>query len=234
MNLILLSEKDFVKSNRVRLADRRFEHISRILKSKMGDQLVVGKINGLIGQGKVVGIEKDFVELEVILKENPPVPLDLIVIMALPRPPMLRRSLQALASLGVKKIIILNFSKVEKSLWQSSALKPESIKEDLMLGLEQAKDTLLPQVILEKKFKSFVEDKLSGLIRNKKAFVAHPGKFKAPPKVKGPAVLIIGPEGGVVDFELALLQSKGAQPVTLGPRILRFENALLYAIGKMY
>ena len=240
MNLILLSDKDFLKTNRVKLTGRRFEHVRDILKSKIGDVLSVGKINGLIGQGKIVNIDKDFLEINVgngrdhSLHQKPPAPLDLIVIMALPRPPMLRRTLQALSSLGVKKIIILNFAKVEKSLWQSSALRPEAIKEDLILGLEQAKDTVLPEVILKRQFKPFVEDELAAIIKNKKAFVAHPGIKKALPRVGKNAVLIIGPEGGLNDFEVNLFKSKGVQIVNLGQRILRFENAITYAIGKMF
>ena len=37
--------------------------------------------------------------------------------------------------------------------------------------------------------------------------------------------LVIGPEGGFSDQELALLESAGVVPVSLGPRVLRTETA---------
>ena len=106
--------------------------------------------------------------------------MPLTLILALPRPPMLKRILFSAAMLGIKKIIILNFNRVEKSLWNSSSLKPPAITEQLTLGLEQAKDTIMPEVILKKAFKPFVQDELPVLIKGKSALVAHPGG-KIPP-----------------------------------------------------
>jgi 16S rRNA (uracil1498-N3)-methyltransferase len=234
MNLILLFDHDFIDTRKVRLEGRRLGHVKEILKAQQGQELTVGQLNGLIGQGKIIHLNKDSIEMEVDLKEQPPLPLKLTLVMALPRPPMLRRTLQCAASLGIKKIIILNCSKVEKSLWQSSRLKPEALAEDLVLGLEQAKDTRMPEVVLEKKFKPFVEDKLPLLIRNKNAFVAHPGEFSRLPKIGSKeTVIIIGPEGGLSEFEVSMLKSKGIKPVTLGERILRFENVIPFIIGQL-
>ena len=92
--------------------------------------LTVGKINGLMGQGTVVSQNKRSLELEVKLDRKPPEALPLTLILALPRPPMLKRILFSAAMLGVKKIIILNFNRVEKSLWNSSSLKPQAIKNN--------------------------------------------------------------------------------------------------------
>ncbi len=235
MNLIVLARKDFIAPHRAKLTGRHFEHVKTILRSKVGDIVSVGKLGGSMGQGKIASINQDSIELDVALSQKSPEPLNLTVIMALPRPPMLKRTLQALSSLGVKKIIILNFAKVEKSLWQSSALKSEAIKEDLILGLEQAKDTILPEVILKKQFKPFVEDELPKIIKGKRAYLAHPGTRKLLPKASPKGnVLIIGPEGGLNDFEVDLLKSKDVEVVSLGKRILRFENAVVYSIGKMF
>ncbi len=235
MNLILLFETDFVSSHQVRLTDRRFQHIQSIFKAELGQTLVVGKINGLIGVGQITAFNKNFLEMDVTLQRQPPAALDLILIMALPRPPMLKRTLQCAASLGIKKIIILNFSRVEKNFWQASSLRPDAIQQQLVLGLQQAKDTVMPEVILKERLKPFVEDELPFLIKGRKAFVAHPSQKEGlPKKVSGGVVLIIGPEGGLVDFEVELLKSKGVQAVNLGSRILRFENVLPFAVGKMF
>ncbi len=39
------------------------------------------------------------------------------------------------------------------------------------------------------------------------------------------AAVVIGPEGGITEEEIALMRASGALPVTLGPRILRTETA---------
>ena len=179
MNLILLNDSDFIAPHRVRLSGRRFTHIKDVLKAECAKTLTVGKINGLMGQGTVVSKKTDAIELEVKLDQNPPEALPLTLILALPRPPALKRILFSSAQLGVKKIIILNFNRVEKSLWNSSSLKPQANTEQLVLGLEQAKDTVMPEVILKKRFKPFVEDELPALIKGKLALVAHPVSLRA-------------------------------------------------------
>jgi len=240
MNLILLFDSDFIASNRVRLTGRRFSHIQEVLKAKEGQQLTVGKINGLMGQGTLVSQTKSAVELEVKLDQKPPQALPLTLVLALPRPPMLKRILFSAAMLGVKKIIILNFNRVEKSLWNSSSLKKEAIEEQLILGLEQAKDTLIPEVLLKKGFKPFVQDELPGLINGKSALVAHPDQNRGQPPIfkqnrgQPPILLVIGPEGGIIDYEIEALKAAGCQTLDLGPRILRTEYVLPYVIGKLY
>jgi len=47
-------------------------------------------------------------------------------------------------------------------------------------------------------------------------------------KIKGPAAILIGPEGGFTDVERALLRDQTfIEPVSLGPRILRADTAAL-------
>jgi RsmE family RNA methyltransferase len=256
MNLILLSDSDFITPNRVRLSGRRFLHIKDVLKAECSKTLTVGKINGLMGQGTLVSKTNDSVELEVKLDRKPPQALALTLILALPRPPMLKRILFSAAMLGVKKIIILNFNRVEKSLWNSSSLKPQAITEQLVLGLEQAKDTIMPEVILKKGFRPFVEDELPDLIKGKLALVAHPDSGSSGPALgfpqrarkslrslgmplprspeDKPIVLVVGPEGGIIDYEIELLKAAGCQTVDLGPRILRTESVLPYVVGKLF
>ena len=43
--------------------------------------------------------------------------------------------------------------------------------------------------------------------------------------------IVIGPEGGIADDEIAFLRTQGCEPITLGPRILRTETAGLAAVS---
>ena len=48
---------------------------------------------------------------------------------------------------------------------------------------------------------------------------------------EGPAVILVGPEGGFTDEERTLVGGAGASAISLGPRILRAETAALAALA---
>ena len=227
MNLILLFADDFFAENRVRLSGRRLQHVLEVHRAQVGDRLRVGQLDGLIGEGRVLALTSEQLTLEVCLDQPPPRPLPVTLLLALPRPKMLKRLLQAVSSLGVKQIYLLNSYRVEKSFWGSPLLQPEKLREQLLLGLEQARDTVLPEVHLRPRFKPFVEDELPALIAGSGALVAHPlAEENFPAAVKGPTTLAIGPEGGFIAYEIEKLQECGFTPVSLGERILRVETAV--------
>jgi RsmE family RNA methyltransferase len=159
----------------------------------------------------------------------------LTLLLALPRPKMLKRVLQTVASMGVPKLILLNSYRVEKSFWQTPFLQPEAIREQLILGLEQARDTLLPEVLIEKRFKPFVEDQLGALAQGSLGLVGHPGDYPSCPRAVTQAVtLAIGPEGGWIPYEVEKLAAAGLQPVQLGERILRVETAVTALLARLF
>ncbi len=49
----------------------------------------------------------------------------------------------------------------------------------------------------------------------------------------GSVAIVIGPEGGITEGEIAMMKDSGALPVTLGPRILRTETAGLCALAAL-
>ncbi len=235
MNLALLFDADFISPERVVLRGRRLDHLTTVLKANTGDRIPVGRVNGAMGYGDVLRLTDREAELQVTLDQQAPPPLPLTLILAMPRPKMFRRVLQTSASLGVKDIWLINSYKVEKSFWQTPWLSEDNLRENLTLGLEQAKDTGMPQVHIRKLFKPFVEDELPALLAGKRALVAHPGMTApCPTHLNQPAALCIGPEGGFTDYEVAKLEEAGCQSVHLGPRILRVETAVPVLISRLF
>jgi RsmE family RNA methyltransferase len=225
MNLLLLEKEDFTAENVATISGSRLEHIHHILKAKQGDTLKAGMVNGKMGQAVITELVSNHAELEVTLTENPPTPLPLTVILALPRPKMLKRILSNIAEFGVKELYLINSYKVEKSFWQTPVLN--DIDSFLKQGLAQAKDTVLPNVHCKKLFRPFVEDELPTIIGNQQAFVAHPYQAQSAPAPSAePRVIVIGPEGGFIPFEIDLLTKAGCAPISLGERIYKVENAL--------
>jgi len=235
MNLALLRDHDFLEGKRVKLTGRRLEHLKTVIRATEGHRIPVGRENGLMGYGEVLTLTDTEAELRVELNQNPPPPLPLTLILAMPRPKMLRRVLQTCAALGVKDIWLINSYKVEKSFWQTPWLSDDHLRENLTLGLEQAKDTLMPRVHIRKLFKPFLEDELPDLLAGTRALVAHPGKAEAcPVHLTEPATLCIGPEGGFTDYEVGKLEEAGCASVHLGPRILRVETAVPVLISRLF
>ena len=62
--------------------------------------------------------------------------------------------------MGVKRIVLIGARRVERSFWNSRVLREPALHEQLVLGLEQACDTVLPEVLLRTRFKTFVVDEL--------------------------------------------------------------------------
>lgn len=235
MNLLLLEDGDFIAADRVLLQGRRLKHLQEVHRATVGDSLRVGRLGGLMGQGQLLRLDSDAAELQISLEQSAPAKLPLTLLLALPRPKMLKRVLQTVASMGVPKLILLNSYRVEKSFWQTPFLQPEAIREQLILGLEQARDTVLPEVIIEKRFKPFVEDQLPQLAAGSLGLVGHPGPYPACPRtVEGQVTLAVGPEGGWIPYEVEKLAAAGLQPVQLGERILRVETAVSALLARLF
>lgn len=233
MNLILAEPGEITEDSNLTLRGKRLDHLHTVLQTQVGDTLRVGELNGLLGSGEVIAIDGDAARLRVTLDQLPPSPLPVTVILALPRPKMLRRLLRGITELGVKELHLINSYRVEKSYWQSPLLTRASIKSYLLAGLEQAVDTKLPSVTLHRRFRPFAEDQLPQIIGGRTARVADPRAEQAYPEGPAePSALIIGPEGGFIPFEIELLCAAGAEAVHLGTRILRVETALQAALGR--
>ena len=234
MNLILLFEDDFAADDIVRLTGRRLEHVMNVHRVKVGDELTVGVSGGRIGSGVVTRLD-DALEMRVALKDDPPPPLPLTLVLALPRPKVLNRVIASATSLGVKRMHLINAWRVEKSYWKSPKLSYENFLLQRTLGLEQAKDTILPDISLHRLFRPFVEKELPSIAKDSLALVAHPrANDECPRAVEGAVTLAIGPEGGFIAEEIASLKRIGFQAVSLGARVLRVETAVAALIGRLY
>jgi len=239
VNLLLLHQDEFAADGCVTLRDRRFKQLTQVHKIEVGDSVRVGIINGLMGEAEVLQVFSDRVTLKPECLSRPPPPLPLVLVLAMPRPKMLRRCLRMIAELGVKELYLLNSYRVEKSYWQTPLLQPAALEESVLLGLEQAKDTCLPNIHIRKRFKPFVEDELPTLLQNCVGYVAHPveggislNQLDTP--LSESSLLCIGPEGGFIPYEVDKLQQVGLESLTLGKRILRVETVLPFLLGRLF
>jgi 16S rRNA (uracil1498-N3)-methyltransferase len=236
VNLVLLEPGELGADRTARMEGRRAAHVCEVLRVRPGDRIQVGVVGGRMGDAEVLAVSATAVTLRPALDREPPPASPVSLLLALPRPKILRKVLQAAASMGVKRLVLLGSYRVEKSYWASPHLAPGAIRGELLLGLEQGRDTVLPEVVLRRFFKPFVEDELAATFPEPARLLAHPAG--APPlewvPVPGPrAAIAIGPEGGWTPYEAQELERRGFAPFSLGPRVLRVDAAVPYAVGQV-
>ncbi len=155
MNLLLFKRGDLDREGLLGVSGEQLLHLRQVLDSRAGDTLRVGEIGGRMGQAEVLHIDQRRALLRPALDSNPPPKLPLTLILALPRPKMLRRVLRAVAEFGVRELHLVNSYRVEKSFWQTPVLQPDTIAHYLLQGLSQSRDTVLPAVHCQPRFKPF-------------------------------------------------------------------------------
>jgi RsmE family RNA methyltransferase len=229
---MLIEPDELSDDNTLRVSGRRLQHLREVLRLADGSMLRVGVVDGPRGTAIVESIEDDLAELRCTLDPAAPPRPAVDVLLALPRPKVMRRLFAQLAALGVGRIMLTNAERVERHYFDAHVLSPTVYRPLLIEGLQQAKDTHLPIVTIHRQFRILVEDDLDRLVPAGARMVAQPGD--APSIGQRAAdlrleriVLAIGPEGGWNEFELALLQRHGFVPISVGTRTLRSDTACI-------
>lgn len=239
MNLVLIDPADFVAAGEAELDERRFVHLTGVLKlDQRGGSFRAGVRDGSIGRGEVLVFDDTSrrVRIKFTPESEPPAPPPLILAAALPRPKSFRKVLHAAVSMGVKELHFFASWKVDKSYWNTPFIAEPRLGEEVVLALEQSVDTVTPAIHFHRRFKIFAEDELPVIARGTRLLLAHPGGGAAPCPAPGreKTTLLLGPEGGFTAYEADLLRSIGARQITFGKRILRTEFALPALIAKLF
>jgi RsmE family RNA methyltransferase len=232
MNVIILAADEVARSGEVRLTGTRGRHLTRVLKVKPGQEVRIGFIDGPMGTGIVTAAGDDAVALQCTFRDTIPPRPRVDLLLALPRPKVMRRLWSQLAAMGVGQIMLTDAERVERDYFGTHVLAPDTYRPLLIEGLQQARDTRLPLVSIHRRFRPLVEDHLDGLFRDGVRVLADPGASRSiGTAIAGVAndrvLLAVGPEGGWNDFERRLLEQHGFQTVAMGPRTLRTDTACI-------
>ena len=230
MNLLLLDERDRIEAQCVTLSDARAAHVLNVLRATPGQMVRIGLLDGPFGMGTVLTAGDGRVTLGCQFEAATPPRPGVDVLLALPRPKVIRRLWAQLAAMGVGQIILTNAERVERHYFDTHLLSEATYRPLLIEGLQQARDTRLPAVSIHRQFRILVEDHLDGLFGDGIRLVADPSgatSISAALNDHGHqrVLLAIGPEGGWNEFELRLLEAHGFRLVGLGARTLRVDTA---------
>ena len=237
MNRILF-EKSEIRDGIATFGGERAEHVMNVLHGEVGQVLKTGEIDGPIGTSEILSIEQsnDFqIAVRCSHTEKSILPwVDLIL--APPRPRVMKRLLPQLASLGVGRIFLVGAKKVEKDFWGATLLKSENHRPLLIDGLMQAGTSILPALETRRNFRKFVREELDTLFPNTSRIIAHPYTSQTSQTARTSRtslLLAIGPEGGWMDDEVALLEEHGFARYSLGSRILRTDTATVALLAQL-
>jgi len=233
MNRILF-EKDDIADGVVTFGGTRAEHVLDVLHGEIGQILKTGEVDGPIGTGEIVGIEGRTVSVKVTHEGASLMPW-VDVILAPPRPRVMKRLLPQMAAMGVGRIILVGAEKVEKDFWGATLLKEENYRPLLIDGLMQCGASILPTIETWKSFNRFLREGLPSFTHQRR-IVAHPYVEKVNSIVypsSSPLLLAIGPEGGWTDAEVEKLEAAGFTRYSLGSRILRTDTATIALLARL-
>lgn len=230
MNLILFESDE--EPRRLPRQDPRAIHLLEVLRRQPGDSFDAGLVNGPRGQGTLVAIGTDILELS-FTWGGPAAPQDpLTLIVGLSRPQTARDILREATTLGVFRMIFVSAARTEPGYAQSTLWQHGEWRRHVLAGAAQAFDTRVPEVSFGLTLVAALATLPAGATRvaldNYESTRPLQGAIEAGPD---PLVLAIGPERGWAAEDRATLRGAGFTLAQLGQRVLRTETAVVAALA---
>lgn len=206
-------------------------HLSKVLRMQPGRELIL--FNGAGGEfsATLVEVTKKYVRVAVgeHRLENRESPLALELAIGVSRGERFEWVLQKATELGVSKITPLLTERTEVKMGGERQDKiMERWQQIVVSACEQCQRNFLPQLSVPMAIGDWLTTVESDL-----CFVLHHRDSQVLPADKHPhsVTLLIGPEGGLSEAEIAQVLAQQFNPLTLGPRVLRTETAPVAAIS---
>lgn len=221
-------------------ADAR--HISKVLRMQPGERVQIVSDDGVTALAQITALDGESVTvrcLEKIAESHEP-RVKLILAQGLAKGEKMDFIIQKAVEMGACSVVPVAMEhSVVRLEGARAAKKAERWQRIAESAAKQSKRDIIPQVQAVQNFEQMLaandrgtkiiayecEDRLS-----LKAALRAAAKNGAIEEL----LLIIGPEGGISEGELAQAQAAGAVPVSLGRRILRVETAGLVAISAIF
>lgn len=212
----------------VRLAGDEARHLSRVLRLKAGDEVILFDGRGGEAQARISTIAADGVELSVLERSTgvEPARLRLTLATAVPKGERFDWLVEKATELGVDRLVPIITT---RSVVHPGPGKLDRLRRTIVAASKQCGRSRLMELTEPIAWQELVEREFKG---DRVALVADPSGEKPPWDARsGPleTIVVIGPEGGLTPNELESAVAAGARLISLGPRILRIETAALAA-----
>lgn len=244
MNSLIIFKEEVLSDSKVVLTGGRADSVVAAHDLVPGIRIAASVLGGKRGSVTVESVEPGRVCMVCFFDREPLPRENTEFVVAVPRPQTVKKVLAFAAVSGILRVHFIKTANVEKSYLQSRTLKQENIQRELILGAEQAFDSILPEVMIHPSFNRFVSglnDYFPGV--RTRILASTPGHFIDHGQVQSmaglslengdqPVVLAIGPERGWTGEEVRRFVECGFTGVGLGERIFRVEQAVSVLAGQ--
>lgn len=212
------------------------EHVARVLRLAAGDPLVLFNGDGLDYSAVITETGKRSVSVRVSTSIVNPTesPLPLLLAQGVARGEKMDLIVQKATELGVARIVPLLTERSEVKLDATRAAKRLAHWRAVIASAsEQSGRSRLPDICLPLPLAQWLEGlEADATLRLALLPDGERRTSELAPPPEG-AMLVVGPEGGLGERDVAALQAHRFQGLKLGPRILRTETAGLAALAAM-
>jgi len=229
-----MSERFFLAEppshGRGRLVGDEARHLARVMRCRVGDEVVAFDGGGTSWRARVTGIGRDEVALEIgVAMPVPPRPAALLTLaVALPKGERQKWLVEKLTELGVERLVPLMTT---RGVAEATPAAIERLGRGVIEACKQCgRDTLMAIGVPQS-----VADLVGNPAGDPLVIVAdRDGEpWSAAVTVARPVVALVGPEGGFTPDELAAVDAAGGRRVSLGMHVLRIETAAIAVASRL-
>ncbi len=240
-----LNPADLFIGATVTISGDEARHAVRVARLRMGEQILIGNTRGVIARGEVSGADRDAFSVQLIeVHETPAVQRSLTLVQALAKGDRDERAIEQATEFGVDRIIPWQAER-SVSRWNDEGKANRGKEKWQRIAREASKQSLrarVPEVLSAittaalaahaeagarvllldpRAHRQLSEYAHTALLDYMRAANDSPGYADA----SSGALLVVGPEGGISEGELTVLEAAGAIRLRLGGTVLRTSSA---------
>ena len=221
---------DEVSGNRAALTGEHAEHLSRVLRARVGQEFELATGEN-VRLGCITRIDPDRIEFELGDEITTATAPDVTLVLSIFKFDRMEWAIEKCTELGATRIVPVIASRTETHLAAAASKRVERWQRIALQASEQSRRISPPQI--EQPVKLTAAVALPGAMRIVLAESEQQTKLKDLLRAHSPReiVLAFGPEGGWTQSELELFRDAGWISASLGTTILRVETAAIGALA---
>jgi 16S rRNA (uracil1498-N3)-methyltransferase len=220
-----------IAGNQVKLGAEEARHIIRVLRHKVGDRIQVVDGEGNEYRCVITRIGRGEVRAEVMsqTRRARETVAEVTLAASITKGSKMDAVVEMATELGVSQIVPLV---TMRTIARLTGARVQRFRHLAVAALKSSTRTMLPKIKPPQEFEQFLKD--SGYFdlkllayEEEKQVRLHDVMTPSPRRV----ALVIGPEGGFSEAEVAVAQARGFRTFSLGPRRLRAETACITGLA---
>lgn len=213
-------------------------HLTRVLRLRVGDELVVFNGEGGEFRARVAQVERRSSQVELLefIDCSVESPLEVVLVQGVSRGERMDYTVQKAVELGVTRIVpVITERTVVNVKGERQEKRRAHWQAVVNSACEQSGRNRVPEMAaiqsLHDCLSGFAQQDALKLVLHHRATMALSDVPSPAAENAHPVILLIGPEGGLAPAEIEAAQTAGFLPLRLGPRVMRTETAAVTALS---